>query len=115
NILVVKCYLVLFSQMLITRCFLLSLHDALPFSSSDARNRYALAMSSGVPRRRAGVRSMMLLITFSGTVLIMSVPEKVKNSIIERDRKSTRLNSSHVKISYAVFCLQKKQYLLSNL
>src|SRR5690606_41886126 len=26
-----------------------------------------------------------------------------------RDRKSTRLNSSHVKISYAVFCLKKKQ------
>src|SRR5690606_39418770 len=27
---------------------------------------------------------------------------------IKRDRKSTRLNSSHVKISYAVFCLKKK-------
>src|SRR5690606_40917430 len=27
-----------------------------------------------------------------------------------RDRKSTRLNSSHVKISYAVFCLKKKNY-----
>src|SRR5690606_42067811 len=27
---------------------------------------------------------------------------------LERDRKSTRLNSSHVKISYAVFCLKKK-------
>src|SRR5690606_41072610 len=27
----------------------------------------------------------------------------------ERDRKSTRLNSSHVKISYAVFCLKKKR------
>src|SRR5207302_10612173 len=27
----------------------------------------------------------------------------------DRDRKSTRLNSSHVKISYAVFCLKKKQ------
>src|SRR5690606_26065212 len=26
------------------------------------------------------------------------------------DRKSTRLNSSHVKISYAVFCLKKKKY-----
>src|SRR5690554_7363985 len=26
----------------------------------------------------------------------------------ERDRKSTRLNSSHVRISYAVFCLKKK-------
>src|SRR5690606_41950034 len=28
-----------------------------------------------------------------------------------RDRKSTRLNSSHVKISYAVFCLKKKKKL----
>src|SRR5690625_4800701 len=28
--------------------------------------------------------------------------------ILRRDRKSTRLNSSHVAISYAVFCLQKK-------
>src|SRR5690606_39755602 len=27
------------------------------------------------------------------------------------DRKSTRLNSSHVKISYAVFCLKKKMYI----
>src|SRR5690606_41656594 len=27
----------------------------------------------------------------------------------QRDRKSTRLNSSHVKISYAVFCLKKKK------
>src|SRR5690606_41699375 len=28
---------------------------------------------------------------------------------VNRDRKSTRLNSSHVKISYAVFCLKKKK------
>src|SRR5215469_16338866 len=28
----------------------------------------------------------------------------------DRDRKSTRLNSSHVEMSYAVFCLQKKKY-----
>src|SRR5690606_42013042 len=28
---------------------------------------------------------------------------------VPRDRKSTRLNSSHVKISYAVFCLKKKK------
>src|SRR5690606_41385843 len=28
---------------------------------------------------------------------------------LHRDRKSTRLNSSHVKISYAVFCLKKKK------
>src|SRR5690606_41020745 len=31
------------------------------------------------------------------------------NQFILRDRKSTRLNSSHVKISYAVFCLKKKK------
>src|SRR5437667_7376078 len=29
--------------------------------------------------------------------------------LIERDRKSTRLNSSHITISYAVFCLKKKK------
>src|SRR5690349_22749207 len=29
--------------------------------------------------------------------------------MIHRDRKSTRLNSSHVEISYAVFCLKKKK------
>src|SRR5699024_11510676 len=29
---------------------------------------------------------------------------------LERDRKSTRLNSSHVSISYAVFCLKKKKH-----
>src|SRR5690349_22870275 len=28
---------------------------------------------------------------------------------VKRDRKSTRLNSSHVEISYAVFCLKKKK------
>src|SRR3989442_4763105 len=30
---------------------------------------------------------------------------------VNRDRKSTRLNSSHVRISYAVFCLKKKKKL----
>src|SRR5690554_479703 len=32
-----------------------------------------------------------------------------KNFGLEKDRKSTRLNSSHVRISYAVFCLKKKK------
>src|SRR5690349_23498792 len=31
-----------------------------------------------------------------------------ENLVYKRDRKSTRLNSSHVEISYAVFCLKKK-------
>src|SRR5690606_39781085 len=34
---------------------------------------------------------------------------KFHHGIHELDRKSTRLNSSHVKISYAVFCLKKKK------
>src|SRR5690606_41798273 len=33
---------------------------------------------------------------------------RVLEQELESDRKSTRLNSSHVKISYAVFCLKKK-------
>src|SRR3712207_8198240 len=31
------------------------------------------------------------------------------DEVLEKDRKSTRLNSSHANISYAVFCLKKKQ------
>src|SRR5260221_9157097 len=34
---------------------------------------------------------------------------------LERDRKSTRLNSSHTVISYAVFCLKKKDFVLRRL
>src|SRR3989454_9343899 len=34
---------------------------------------------------------------------------------VHRDRKSTRLNSSHLVISYAVFCLKKKKIILSTL
>src|SRR5690349_22360527 len=35
--------------------------------------------------------------------------EAGKVSFLGKDRKSTRLNSSHVEISYAVFCLKKKK------
>src|SRR5690606_40684160 len=40
----------------------------------------------------------------TSTVITASLPGR----LLEKDRKSTRLNSSHVKISYAVFCLKKK-------
>src|SRR5207249_9280993 len=36
-------------------------------------------------------------------------PENGRGPVAEGDRKSTRLNSSHVSISYAVFCLKKKK------
>src|SRR3712207_6873787 len=36
-------------------------------------------------------------------------PEHAAGTGVEQDRKSTRLNSSHANISYAVFCLKKKK------
>src|SRR5207249_8251141 len=40
-------------------------------------------------------------------VILDARPERI-TAALDRDRKSTRLNSSHVSISYAVFCLKKK-------
>src|SRR5690625_5268773 len=41
--------------------------------------------------------------------IINPVADTVANATFRGDRKSTRLNSSHVAISYAVFCLKKKK------
>src|SRR5690625_6133284 len=43
--------------------------------------------------------------------LLASVSDHLPRDLGSRDRKSTRLNSSHVAISYAVFCLKKKNTL----
>src|SRR5690606_41935230 len=40
--------------------------------------------------------------------VLWQAPAELPRLLPEQDRKSTRLNSSHVKISYAVFCLKKK-------
>src|SRR3712207_8685020 len=40
---------------------------------------------------------------------VAGLPEAERRTVVERDRKSTRLNSSHANISYAVFCLKKKK------
>src|SRR6266480_2389064 len=73
-----------FNDTATTEIYTLSLHDALPISSRarPARRR------SPWRRRRAG-------------------PARAHRGA--RDRKSTRLNSSHMSISYAVFCLKKKK------
>src|SRR6266498_5659709 len=49
-----------------------------------------------------------------GTRLVSYTPKHLAEKILKsrsalEDRKSTRLNSSHVRISYAVFCLKKKK------
>src|SRR5690606_40591414 len=48
--------------------------------------------------------------TPTGTLRLDKISDQALSAccVVIQDRKSTRLNSSHVKISYAVFCLQKK-------
>src|SRR5690606_41281461 len=67
---------------------------------------------------RGEVYNVLILYDNVGTELIgnylcVVISNKKKNIYSEKvnvvDRKSTRLNSSHVKISYAVFCLKKKK------
>src|SRR3989454_10766827 len=48
--------------------------------------------------------------TFRIRVLAVAVGLQNTHAYVDRDRKSTRLNSSHLVISYAVFCLKKKKY-----
>src|SRR5437870_6465971 len=45
----------------------------------------------------------------SEVILAASACRTSITEVFQRDRKSTRLNSSHVAISYAVFCLKKKK------
>src|SRR5699024_12848076 len=68
----------------------LSLHDALPI----CHLRRALRGHDRNSRRRGSRRAFV-------------VAGRIRRSA-PADRKSTRLNSSHVSISYAVFCLKKK-------
>src|SRR5437870_13564112 len=73
-----------------TALYTLSLHDALPiYSFKNAAAR------SGTSSARFLSGGRLIVTTFN-------LPP------LRKDRKSTRLNSSHVAISYAVFCLKKK-------
>src|SRR5699024_6149382 len=49
-----------------------------------------------------------ILTNYSKSTILKANKSGVYNVLTQRDRKSTRLNSSHVSISYAVFCLKKK-------
>src|SRR5688572_31581789 len=46
---------------------------------------------------------------FKTGIVTMSIGLFAMDALVETDRKSTRLNSSHSQISYAVFCLKKKK------
>src|SRR5438874_7420340 len=52
---------------------------------------------------------IFLGVTFKDTIMKLYLGSEGFANSLQTDRKSTRLNSSHVEISYAVFCLKKKK------
>src|SRR5258708_39792092 len=76
-----------FNDTATTEIYTLSLHDALPICTPNTLFRRGLTKNSLLP----------------GTEVV------VDGYQAKEDRKSTRLNSSHQIISYAVFCLKKKK------
>src|SRR5438874_6241397 len=79
-----------FTDTATTEIYTLSLHDALPISADPGPATGAPARAPRARRRLAGGAGLP--------------PVRAARA----DRKSTRLNSSHVENSYAVFCLKKK-------
>src|SRR5258708_9645471 len=80
-----------FNDTATTEIYTLSLHDALPISTTE---------STIPPAQQSTTQSAQTRST---------QPPPESNAHTARDRKSTRLNSSHQIISYAVFCLKKKK------
>src|SRR5207247_9567022 len=80
----------------------LSLHDALPISVFDDGTTGPKGVADEVEKKakQLGAQPIRYVIR-SG--------DKDFRAILATDRKSTRLNSSHEWISYAVFCLKKKK------
>src|SRR5690606_41342059 len=92
-----------FNHTATTEIYTLSLHDALPILKRSITTRAlallastTLALGVGASAYAQEKIKVGLMLPYTGTYAAL-------------DRKSTRLNSSHVKISYAVFCLKKKK------
>src|SRR3712207_7438111 len=102
-----------FNDTATTEIYTLSLHDALPISPGHAdagRSGWSADAQSCVASccSRGGAEDSKQSCT---TLPSRSVRNVIPVPEIRRDRKSTRLNSSHANISYAVFCLKKKKHL----
>src|SRR3712207_7962046 len=92
-------YCFFFNDTATTEIYTLSLHDALPISSQMFW--WAATVSTHDFRRGKGV--LVVAPRCHCTYSWLMLPGCCL------DRKSTRLNSSHANISYAVFCLKKKK------
>src|SRR5207249_7482878 len=88
--------------------YTLSLHDALPIYLIDGLKQIPgvrkVGATSGLPLLEGGLPNGMFLLMTQN-----EMPKTPDGFGSLGDRKSTRLNSSHVSISYAVFCLKKKK------
>src|SRR5256885_3763147 len=84
-----------FNDTATTEIYSLSLHDALPISSQ---------ISFTPAAKTCGLLSLSRL-----NFLMRCFVSEPREPSARIDRKSTRLNSSHLVISYAVFCLKKKR------
>src|SRR5690606_40577284 len=75
----------------------------------------SLGIEDRIPERAQAIRVMMMELNRISSHLVamgtfgMELGASRPGARRSGDRKSTRLNSSHVKISYAVFCLKKKK------
>src|SRR5207253_4857525 len=98
-----------------TEIYTLSLHDALPIwliSRADRRESHRFLVrdprvSHSQRAPFAGLLPSQIALKQSQPTLRLTAMRRQVCGFVARDRKSTRLNSSHVAISYAVFCLKK--------
>src|SRR2546422_5376012 len=88
-----------FNDTATTEIYTLSLHDALPISAGST----PATSGCGTPTATSSCATARR--TSSSRAARTSRPSRSSSA----DRKSTRLNSSHGYISYAVFCLKKKK------
>src|SRR5690606_42083296 len=84
-------------------------HDALPISTRAEASDVATAIYSGADAVMLSAESASGQYPIEAVTIMAHIIREVEQDPSWRDRKSTRLNSSHVKISYAVFCLKKKK------
>src|SRR2546429_5715506 len=105
-----------FNDTATTEIYTLSLHDALPIFQPDRTDQ------GKDDHPRSSVRTRGLLNAYEGAIHApkeslyvqkesLYVEQDYADRFQSQDRKSTRLNSSHGYISYAVFCLKKKDTL----
>src|SRR3712207_9285689 len=91
-----------FNDTATTEIYTLSLHDALPIFTQTV-------LESRMRRVLAEALSEHLGRDIRVAVQVEDSPAEPPAAPAPEDRKSTRLNSSHANISYAVFCLKKKK------